>query len=121
MFARLFSKDAIFVAVAGTNSYLSAVEGDDIDYYCITKTDGMWAFMLKALILSRIRSLREKGAPPLCFSYVMDERQARDEPRAEDRRPRPGHAHREGDLRRGHLPRDPRERALDEVVLPRHL
>ncbi|HVB95453.1 MAG TPA: hypothetical protein VND41_02480 [Nitrososphaerales archaeon] len=77
-FARLFSKDATFVAVAGANSYLSAVEGDDIDYYCITKTDGMWAFMLKALILSRIRSLTRRSVPPFCFSYVMDERQVRD-------------------------------------------
>jgi len=80
VFARLFSKDAIFVAVAGTNSYLSAAEGDDIDYYCITRTDGMWAFMLKALILSRIRSLVRRNTAPLCFSYVMDERQARYEP-----------------------------------------
>jgi len=81
VFARLFSKDAIFVAVAGTNSYLSAVEGDDIDYYCITKTDGMWAFMLKALILSRIRSMVSGITPPFCFSYVMDEKLARNEPR----------------------------------------
>jgi hypothetical protein len=78
VFARLFSNDAVFVAVAGTNSYLSAAEGDDIDYYCITKTDGMWAFMLKALILSRIRSLVRRTSPPMCFSYVMDERQAWD-------------------------------------------
>jgi hypothetical protein len=81
VFARLFSKDAIFVAVAGTNSYLSAVEGDDIDYYCVTKTDGMWAFLLKTLILSRIRSLVRTTAAPLCFSYVMDEKLARNEPR----------------------------------------
>jgi hypothetical protein len=79
-FSTLFSRDTIFVAVAGTNSYLSAAEGDDIDFYCITKTDGMWAFMLKALLLSRVRSLSRRGAPPFCFSYVMDERQVRDEP-----------------------------------------
>jgi hypothetical protein len=79
VFARLFSKDAIFVAVAGTNSYLSAAAGDDIDFYCITKTDGMWGFMLKSLILSRIRSLVRSTSPPFCFSYVMDEKQAGDE------------------------------------------
>jgi hypothetical protein len=78
VFARLFSKDAVFVAVAGTNSYLSVAEGDDIDYYCITRTDGMWAFMLKALLLSRIRSTIGREAPPFCFSYVMDERQVKD-------------------------------------------
>ena len=79
VFARLLNKDAIFVAVAGTNSYLSAAEGDDIDFYCITKTDGMWAFMLKSLLLSRACSVTRKGAPPFCFSFVMDERTARDE------------------------------------------
>jgi len=78
VFARLFSGDAVFVAVAGTNSYLSVAEGDDIDYYCITRTDGMWAFMLKALLLSRIRSIFRRDVPPFCFSYVMDERQVKD-------------------------------------------
>lgn len=78
VFARLFSKDAVFVAVAGTNSYLSVAEGDDIDYYCITRTDGMWAFMLKALLLSRVRSTIGRETPPFCFSYVMDERQVKD-------------------------------------------
>ena len=78
VFSLLFSKGAIFVAVAGTNSYLSVAEGDDIDFYCITKTDGMWAFMLKALILARIRSLTDRTTPPFCFSYVMDERQVMD-------------------------------------------
>jgi len=73
------SKDAIFVAVAGTNSYLSAAEDDDIDLYCITKTNGMWAFMLKSFILARIYSLARKPAAPFCFSFVMDERRARDE------------------------------------------
>jgi hypothetical protein len=79
VFAQLVNKDAIFVAVAGTNSYLSAAEGDDIDFYCITKTDGMWGFMLKSLILSRVCSLIRKATPPFCFSFVMDEKQAREE------------------------------------------
>jgi hypothetical protein len=79
VFSRLLNKDAVFVAVAGTNSYLSAAEGDDIDFYCITKTDGMWTFMLKSLILSRACSLVRKAAPPFCFSFVMDEKQARGE------------------------------------------
>jgi hypothetical protein len=79
IFARLFSKDAIFVAVAGTNSYLSAAERDDIDFYCVTKTDGMWAFMLKSLILSRVFSVVWKDTPPFCFSFVMDEKKARSE------------------------------------------
>lgn len=79
-FSRLFVKETMFVAVAGTNSYLSAAETDDIDFYCITKTDGIWAFMLKALLLSRVCSLTRRSAPPFCFSYVMDKRQAIDHP-----------------------------------------
>jgi len=82
VFSRLFSKGTMFVAVAGTNSYLSALEGDDIDFYCITKTDGMWAFMLKALVLSRVISSVRRSTPPFCFSYVMDKWQAIDEPRS---------------------------------------
>ena len=79
-FSRLFMKETMFVAVAGTNSYLSAGETDDIDFYCITKTDGMWAFMLRALLLSRICSLTRRSEPPFCFSYVMDKRRAIDHP-----------------------------------------
>jgi hypothetical protein len=79
-FSRLFIKETMLVAVAGTNSYLSAAESDDIDFYCITKTDGMWAFMLRALLLSRVCSLSRRSAPPFCFSYVMDKRQAIDRP-----------------------------------------
>jgi len=78
-FARLLSKDTVFVAVAGTNSYLSAAVSDDIDFYCITKTDGMWAFMLKSLILSRVFSLLGRPTPPFDFSFVMDEKRANEE------------------------------------------
>ncbi|MDA4115986.1 MAG: hypothetical protein OK442_05475 [Thaumarchaeota archaeon] len=81
VFSRRFSRGTMFVAVAGTNSYLSALAGDDIDFYCITKTDGMWAFMLKALVLSRVISSVRRSTPPFCFSYVMDKRRAIDEPR----------------------------------------
>ena len=119
VFARLFSKDAIFVAVAGTNSYLSVAEGDDIDYYCITRTDGMWAFMLKALLLSRVRSTIGRETPPFCFSYVMDERQVKDV----SSRPMTA-VHARDTLtskvisRRRDLPRHIGERVLDEVVFP---
>jgi hypothetical protein len=78
-FAPLLGNDAVFIAVAGTTSYLSASEGDDIDYYVITKTDGMWVFLLKSFLLTRISSLFFRSRPPFCFSFVMDERQAREE------------------------------------------
>lgn len=76
VFARMLSTDAVFVAVAGTSSYLSAAESDDIDFYCITRTDTMWKFMLKSLVLSRVFSLTRKPDQPFCFSFVLDERQA---------------------------------------------
>ena len=78
-FSRYFVRDSFFVAVAGTTSYLSAAASDDIDFFCVTRTDGMWAFMLKVLILSRVSSFVNRGAPPFCFSFVLDERQAREE------------------------------------------
>jgi hypothetical protein len=78
-FGRMLSKEAVFVAVAGTNSYLSAGEGDDIDFYCITQTDSMWVFMLRSLILSRIYSIARRPEQPFCFSFVLDERQAVEE------------------------------------------
>ena len=78
-FAGPLRRGAVFVAVAGTNSYLSAAEDDDIDLYCITKTNGMWAFMLKSFILARIYSFTRKPDTPFCFSFIMDENWARDE------------------------------------------
>ena len=79
-FARFLGDNAIFVAVAGTNSYLSAGEGDDIDFYCITKTNTMWRFMLRSLIMSRVSSLtRRRDDKPFCFSFVLDEEQAMNE------------------------------------------
>lgn len=78
-FARMLSSEAVFVAVAGTNSYLSAAEGDDIDFYCITETDEMWRFLLRSLLLSRLYSLARRPEQPFCFSFVLDRRQAMEE------------------------------------------
>lgn len=75
-FSRFLGDDALFVAVGGTNSYLSAAENDDIDFYCITKTDGMWIFMLKALLLARVYNIFGRVRVPFCFSFVMDENKA---------------------------------------------
>jgi hypothetical protein len=63
----------LLVSVSGANSYLSARENEDIDFFCVTKTDGMWPFILKALLLARIHRLANRDVPELCFSCVMDE------------------------------------------------
>ena len=72
-FGRALMKSAVVVSVSGANSYLSAGEKEDIDFFCVTKTNGMWPFMLKALILARIHGLANRDVPELCFSCIMDE------------------------------------------------
>jgi hypothetical protein len=62
--------------VSGANSFLSAREDEDIDFFCVTKTNGLWPFMLRALILARIHRIANKDVPELCFSCIMDERWA---------------------------------------------
>jgi hypothetical protein len=75
-FARLCNDGRLrLLAVAGGNSYLSARDGDDIDFFCVTSADYMWVFMLKSLILARLR--RHSGGPAaFCFSYVVEEGKA---------------------------------------------
>jgi hypothetical protein len=73
--ARAFGRTlrgGLLVSVSGGNSYLSAAEDDDIDFFCVTRTNGMWPFMVRALILARIHRLANKEVPALCFSCVMD-------------------------------------------------
>ncbi len=78
-FGRALVRGTLVVSVSGGNSYLSATENEDIDFFCVTKTNGLWTFMLKALILARIHRLANRDVPELCFSCTMDERRARRE------------------------------------------
>lgn len=78
----LAGRDVRMLAVSGGTSYRRAGPKDDIDLFCITATDTLWLFMVKALLLARFSSSR--GRSPYCFSYVLDERRARSEFR-EDR------------------------------------
>jgi hypothetical protein len=75
-FGQVLVNDTILVSVSGANSYLSAREDEDIDFFCVTKTDSMWPFMLRALILARIHRLANRDVPDLCFSCIMDEKWA---------------------------------------------
>lgn len=72
-FGRSLLGGTTVVSVSGGNSYLSASEDEDIDFFCVTRTSGMWLFMLKALALARIHRLADGGSPELCFSCIMDE------------------------------------------------
>jgi len=78
-FALSLSPRSRMTAVGGTNSYLSARKNDDIDLFCIAKTDTMWILMLESLAKARIFGLTHKGTPPICLSFVMDDRWAADE------------------------------------------
>ena len=75
-FGQALVSGAVLVSVSGANAYLSAREDEDIDFFCVTKTNGVWPFMLRALILARIHRLANREVPELCFSCVMDERWA---------------------------------------------
>jgi hypothetical protein len=76
-FGSTLLKGTVLVSVSGANAYLSAREDEDIDFFCVTKTNGMWPFMLKALITARIHRLANRDVPDLCFSCTMDERWAK--------------------------------------------
>jgi len=81
-FGRVLLKGTVLVSVSGANAYLSAREDEDIDFFCVTKTNGMWPFMLKALITARVHRLANRDVPELCFSFIMDEKCATEEFRA---------------------------------------
>jgi len=71
--ARICADDRVkLLAVSGGNSYKSARDGDDIDFFCVTTKNSLWLFMLKSLLLARLYQLTRRSAP-FCFSYVMDE------------------------------------------------
>jgi hypothetical protein len=75
-FGAALKSGTVVVSVSGANSFLSARENEDIDFFCVTKTNGMWPFMLRALVLARIHRLANRDVPELCFSCVMDEKWA---------------------------------------------
>ncbi len=75
---RLWTDDAVTIAVSGSSSYLSAGQGDDIDLFCITRSEKMWLFVAKALILSRSFKIMKRCARPVTLSCVMDEAYARE-------------------------------------------
>lgn len=78
-FALLFRSDEnlLLLSISGSTSYHSVSKEDDLDFFCVTRNDSMWIFLLKALIKGRLFRAREKRSPPFCFSYVMEEAYAR--------------------------------------------
>jgi len=74
--SRLTGRGLEIMAVSGSNSYLSASEGDDLDLFCVTSEGKMWVFLLRALAITRLRRLLGRCTPQVTFSFVMDRKRA---------------------------------------------
>jgi hypothetical protein len=64
------------LSVAGSASYESASENDDVDIFCITEQDSLWIYLTKALILARVFRIVRPESPRFCFSCAFDEQYA---------------------------------------------
>jgi hypothetical protein len=60
-------------AVSGSTSYGSASHSKDVDFFCVSRTGQMWVSLAKSLLLARTYRTFHRGAPEICFSYIMDE------------------------------------------------
>lgn len=65
------------LSVAGSTSYKSTSENDDIDIFCVTEKNSLWIYLTKALLLARVFRLVRPQSPRLCFSCALDEEYAR--------------------------------------------
>jgi hypothetical protein len=65
------------LSVAGSTSYKTTSESDDIDIFCVTEKDSLWIYLTKALLLARVFKLVRPRSPRFCFSCVLDEEYAR--------------------------------------------
>jgi hypothetical protein len=61
------------IAVSGSTSYQSVSKTDDLDFFCITRTDSLWIFLSRALVLARVSRLLGSTNLRICFSYAVDE------------------------------------------------
>ncbi len=69
--------EAQMIAVSGSTSYKAASWKDDVDLFCVTRTEKMWLFLAKALLFARASQILGRSRVPICLSCIMDERHAR--------------------------------------------
>ena len=69
---RLDHRSVLAITVSGSTSYKGASQSDDIDLFCVTPAGGLWSFLARALVLTRVSRLSRKRVPPVCISCVMD-------------------------------------------------
>lgn len=65
------------LSVAGSTSYKSTSENDDVDIFCVTEKESLWIYLTKALLLARVFKLIRPRSPRFCFSCALDEEYAR--------------------------------------------
>lgn len=70
--SRLAGDDLVLFAVSGSTSYGAASSRDDVDLFCVVRPGSMWAFMARALLLTRASRFSGRDRSPICLSCVMD-------------------------------------------------
>jgi hypothetical protein len=65
-------------ALTGSVPYGTPDDGDDIDFFIVTRTDTLWLFLLAATLAVRLRyrATNDDDRPRVCLNYVLDERAA---------------------------------------------
>ncbi|MDG6906974.1 MAG: hypothetical protein JRN20_14470 [Nitrososphaerota archaeon] len=61
------------LSVSGSTSYLSVTRDGDLDFFCIMNEEAIWPSLVKFLLLARAFRIVNRGSPPICLSYVVDE------------------------------------------------
>jgi poly-beta-1,6-N-acetyl-D-glucosamine synthase len=66
------------VGVTGSAAYGEPHEGDDLDFFVVTTSGALWAFLAFTYLALRLdRWGRQGRSPPLpCFNYVLDDQEA---------------------------------------------
>jgi hypothetical protein len=66
------------IALTGSSAYGEPEEDDDIDFLVVTRSGAVWAFLAGTYLLLRFgpHRGRDPGRSPLCFNYVLDDREA---------------------------------------------
>ena len=66
------------IGVTGSTAYGAPSEGDDLDFYVVTRSGSTSWFLLSTFLTLRLARARQRdaAAPIACFNYVVDDRRA---------------------------------------------
>ncbi len=60
------------MAISGSVAYGGTKVDDDIDFYIVTRADGLWITLLIAMGLARLHRLRRPETPVFCFNRLEE-------------------------------------------------